>query len=155
VLGIGNPDRGDDAAGRAAAGLLRGVLPDHVEVAQADGEATDLVGRLERRFAAFIIDACASGAPAGTLHRFDVAAAPLPHAAFSVSSHGLGLHHAIELSRALGQLPPRCIVYAIEGEAFETGAPMSPAVLAAIRETAERVKGEPEAAGLPQEPRHA
>ncbi len=142
VLAIGNPDRGDDRAGRAAAHALRALAPDHVEVVEADGEATALLASLERAGAAFLIDACASGAPVGTIHRFDVAEAPLPQAAFSVSSHGLGLHHAIELARALGGLPSRCVVYAIEGACFDVGAPMSPAVAAAGGEAARRILAE-------------
>lgn len=142
VLGLGNPERGDDGAGRAAARTLRPLLPETVEVTEADGEMTDLLGRLEQADAAFVIDACRSGAPAGTLHRFDVAAAPLPQNGFCLSSHGLGLHAAVELARALDQLPGRCVVYAVEGGSFEAGAPLSPAVAAAAAEAAERVRAE-------------
>ena len=59
-----------------------------------------------------------------------------------MSSHGLGLHQAIELARALGQLPGRCVVYAIEGASFEAGAPLSPAVAAGAVEATERVRAE-------------
>lgn len=155
VLGLGNPDRGDDGAGRAAARVLRPLLLEDVEVTEADGEMTDLLGRLEQADVAFVIDACLSGAPVGTLHRFDVSKAPLPEGAFTVSSHGLGLHQAIELARALGQLPGRCIVYAIEGASFEAGAPLSPAVAAGAVEAIERVRAEIAAATNPQEPRRA
>jgi hydrogenase maturation protease len=134
VLGVGNPGRGDDGAGRAVAQALRGALPRAIELAECEGEATGILARLENASAALIIDACASGAPAGTVHRFDVSQAPLPQAAFGVSTHGFGLHEAIELARALGQLPARCVVYAIEGANFETGAPLSPAAAAAVRE---------------------
>jgi hydrogenase maturation protease len=155
VLGVGNPDRGDDGAGRAAARALRPLLPEDVEVTEADGEMTDLLGRLEQADAAFVIDACLSGAPAGTLHRFDVSEAPLPEGVFSVSSHGLGLHQAVELARAFGQLPGRCVVYAVEGASFETGAPLSPPVAAAAAEAAERVRAEIAAVTDQQERGHA
>lgn len=134
VLGIGNPDRGDDGAGRRVARLLRGRLPERIEVAEHDGEATALLARLEGAAAAYLIDACASGAPPGTVHRFDVSAAPLPHGVFGLSTHGMGLAAAVELARALGQLPLRCIVYAIEGESFAPGAPLSLPVSAAVAE---------------------
>lgn len=142
VLGIGNPDRGDDAAGRAAARLLRGALPDDVEVAEHDGEATSLLARLDGAEAAYLIDASASGAPSGAIRRFDAAAAPLPGGAVGLSSHGFGIAEAVELGRALGQLPPRCVVYAIEGACFEVGAPLSPAVLAAVADVAGRLRAE-------------
>jgi hydrogenase maturation protease len=139
VLGVGNPGRGDDGAGRAVAQALRGALPRAIEVAEADGEATDILARLDGASAAFLIDACASGAPAGTVHRFDVSDAPLPQGAFGVSTHGFGLHEAIELARALGQLPSHCVVYAIEGASFETGSPQSPSVARAVVEVANRL----------------
>jgi hydrogenase maturation protease len=139
VLGIGNLDRGDDAAGRRVARLLRWILPEDIEVAEHDGEATALLARFDGAAAAFLVDACTSGAPAGTVRRFDVSAAPLPEAAFGLSTHGFGLAEAVELARALGQLPPRCVVYAIEGASFAGGAPLSPAVAAAVADVARRL----------------
>lgn len=155
VLGVGNPDRGDDAAGRKVARLMRWMTPHHVEVTEHDGEATDLLSRIEGAAAAFLVDACVSDNPVGTVHRFDVNAAPLPQRMFSVSTHGFGLAEAIELARALGCLPPRCVVYAITGEAFETGAPLSPPVAAAIGDVARKLLTEITGDGSRREPRHA
>jgi hydrogenase maturation protease len=139
VLGIGNPNRGDDGAGPAVVRRLRGPMFDEAELIEEHGEAAALLARLEGRAAAFLIDACASGAPAGSVHRFDAAAAPLPQHAFTLSTHGLGLAEAIELARALRQLPQRCIVYAIEGACFEAGAPLTPAVADAVADVAQRL----------------
>ncbi len=142
VVGIGNPDRGDDGAGRAVARLLKGVLPANVTVAEQDGESASLIALLEDAASAILIDACVSGRAAGTVRRFDAGVAPLPEAKFSVSTHGLGLAEAVELARALGQLPARCIVYAIEAASFEDGDSLSPAVAAAVKETSERIRSE-------------
>jgi hydrogenase maturation protease len=142
VLAIGNRARGDDGAGPATARALRGALADGVELVEISGEAGDVLARLENAARVYVIDACASGAAPGTLHRFDVADAPLPHETFVLSSHGLGLNDAIELARALGVLPPICIVYAIEGAAFETGAPLSAAVAAAAEFAAAQILAE-------------
>jgi hydrogenase maturation protease len=142
VIGIGNPDRGDDAAGRSVLRLLRPMLPDDVALEEHDGEATSLLARFDCADAAFLIDACTSGGPVGAVYRFDAAATPLPAGAFGLSTHGFGLAEAIELARALGQLPPRCIVYAIEGGCFEIGTPLSPPVGAAVADVAGRVCAE-------------
>jgi len=142
VLGVGNPERGDDAAGRFVARRLREAPLDGVEIIEKGGEATELLAALKGASAAFIVDACASGAEAGALRRFDVAAEPLPSKAFALSSHGLGLAETVELARALGQLPPTCVVYAIEGESFEAGAPLSPKVAAAITDVVEKLRAE-------------
>ena len=142
VLGIGNAERGDDAAGRAVARLLQGRLPDDVEIAELEGEAMELLARFEGADAAFLVDACWSGAPAGSVRRLDVNVTPLQQGLFSLSTHGFGLAEAVELARALAQLPPYCVVYAIEGATFETGAPLSPAVAAAVADVAGRVQTE-------------
>jgi hydrogenase maturation protease len=135
VVGVGNPHRGDDAAGRAVARALRDTLPADVEIVEHDGEAAALIDCLERVDEAYLIDACSSGAPAGTRRRLDVAHARLPPERFA-STHGVGLAQAIELARALDVLPRRCIVYAIEGATFDVGAPLSAAVAAAVAATA-------------------
>ncbi len=142
VIGIGNSERGDDAAGRAVARLLRDPAPAGVEVLDQDGEATALLARLDQADCAVLIDASFSGAPPGTVRRFDVAREPLPRTGFAASTHGFGLVEAIELARTLGQLPRRCIVFAIEGESFDMGRSLTPAVERAVRGVAEQVRAE-------------
>lgn len=142
VIGIGNADRGDDGAGRAVARRLAGRLPSGVELLEHDGEATGLLAALEGATLAIFVDASASGRPPGTVQRFDVAAGPLPAGAFGLSTHGFGLVEAVELARALDALPARCVVYAIEGSSFESGAALSPAAAAAVETVADRIPDE-------------
>lgn len=144
VIGLGNRDRGDDAAGREVARRLRRLGLRGLDIVELNGEGLDVLARLETAGAAILVDACMSGAPPGTLRRFDVANAPLPAGAFGLSAHGFGLCEAIELARILGKLPPRCIVYAIEGAHFNVGAAISKDVLAAIDRVAEAVRVEVE-----------
>jgi hydrogenase maturation protease len=133
VIGVGNSDRGDDAAGLEAARRIGEAAPAHVRVIECAGDISDLVARLAEADRVILIDACSSGAPAGSVRRLVVAENPLP-ALGSVSSHGFGLAEAIELARALGQLPASCILYLIEGERFDTGAGISDTVLRGIGE---------------------
>lgn len=142
VIGIGNPDRGDDAAGRLVARRLSERLSPDVTVVELDGEVTSLLAHLESASAAWLIDACQSGAPAGTIRRYDAGEAALPQDWHDLSCHALGLREAIELARKLGRLPPHCIIYAIEGTSFDHGAPVQPAVAAAIEDVAERIAGD-------------
>ncbi|SKA34957.1 hydrogenase maturation protease [Enhydrobacter aerosaccus] len=140
VIGIGNPARADDAVGRVVARRLRAgeTLPG-VEIAELEGETTSLLALFERADVVILIDACASNRAPGTIHRFDAQAGSLPATAFNVSTHGLGLAEAIELARVLGQLPPRCIVYAIEAASVEPGQSLSPQVAAAADTVCERI----------------
>jgi hydrogenase maturation protease len=142
VIGIGNANRGDDAVGLEVAQHLRGTLPEDVEIAEQDGEAIALLQRFQGAEQTYLVDACASGAPAGIVRRYDVGVTPLPQEMFGVSTHGFGLAQAVELARALGDLPPRCVVYAIEGASFATGASLSPAVADAVIDVADRLYAE-------------
>ena len=133
VIGIGNLDRGDDAAGRAVALALRGRLPGSILLAEESGEATALLARVAGMDRAWLIDACVSSAPPGTLHRIDVTTTALPPGfTGTLSSHGFGLAEAIELARALGQLPRQCVVLGIEASDGHIGAALSPPVATAI-----------------------
>jgi hydrogenase maturation protease len=134
IVGVGSPDAGDDGAGPAVIAALRADPPP--DVALAFARPPDLPTLLEGTAAAVIVDACRSGAAPGALLFFDAAAADLPPAPFAVSTHGLGLAAALALARALGALPPVCVVIAVEGRAFAPGAPMTTAVAAAVPEAA-------------------
>ena len=143
IVGVGNPDRGDDGAGPAVIRHLKTRLQregaaEGVGLVENWGEATALVAALEGWRTAVLVDAAQSGAEPGTYRCFEASEGALPSGLAEVSSHGFGVAQAVELARALGTLPGRCVVYAIEGESFEAGAALSPAVARA----AETVGGE-------------
>jgi hydrogenase maturation protease len=139
IIGIGNAGRGDDAAGRAAVARLKARVPKDMRVIESDGEATALLARFSEADEVILIDAAMSGAVPGTVGRFDAHETPLPAARFGMSTHGFGLAEAIELARTLGQLPQRCVVYAIEGRSFALGDRLSPDVEAAVEAVVARI----------------
>jgi hydrogenase maturation protease len=139
VIGVGNPMRADDAAGIAVVRRLR--VRAGVRLLEQSGEATALLDALRGAPAALVVDA-ARGPQPGRVRRLDAAAQSLPPALFACSTHGFGVAEGIELARALGALPPVCVVYALEGAQFETGAAMSPAMQAAVAAVAARVEME-------------
>jgi len=139
VIGLGHPLRGDDAVGPATVELLRSRLAQTVRLVVLS-DPLRLLECWERASMAIVCDAVRSASPPGTLHRFEAHAAPLPATVRSVvSSHGIGLAEVVELARRLRQLPPRLIIYGIEGYRFELGASLSPEVAAAIPRTAEAI----------------
>ena len=103
-----------------------------------DGEATDLVDTLQSARRAWLIDAAQSNSPPGTIHRIDCTK-DIPLLRSTISSHGFGLAEAIGLARALGIMPPHCIIYAIEAVCFTLGKPHSPPVAKAAREVAHHI----------------
>ena len=79
-----------------------------------------------------IVDTVSSGAPAGTLHRFDAGENAVPARTFRSSTHAIGIADTIELARALGRLPRRVRVYGVEAGGFENGSALTPAVETAV-----------------------
>jgi len=142
VIGIGNRLAGDDAAGLEAARLLAGRREGAFRVVEHSGEGAGLIESWDGAAAVVLIDAARSGAEPGAVRRFDAGAEPLPAAAFRRSTHAFGVAEAVELARALGQLPPSLILYAIEGASFETGAGLSDAVAGRLPSAVEQILAE-------------
>ena len=141
AVGVGNPYRSDDGAGLAVAERLRETAPD-VEVVTCEQEPLRLLDAWNGAELAIVVDAVSSGAPSGTVHRFDATAEPIPPSVFRGSTHALGIGDAIELARTLGRLPDRVLVFGIEGERFTAGEQLSPAVAAAVGPLASELREE-------------
>jgi hydrogenase maturation protease len=129
VVGIGNRFRSDDAAGLEVASRL---ARSGVRAVEHAGEPIDLLFGWAGVERVVLVDAVRSGAAAGTVHRLDALATPLPRALFATSTHALGVAEAVELARALGRLPPSLSVYGIEGMSFAAGLGLSAPVAAAV-----------------------
>ena len=140
IIGIGNPYRGDDAVGLRIAQDIKKKSPDHVNVIEQSGEGISLMDSWKDSDAVILIDAVYSGAKPGTIHRFDAHTQPIPSKFFHYSTHAFGVAEAIELARALKQLPPHLIVYGIEGKCFEAGIKLSWEAEKAVEEVMMRVQ---------------
>lgn len=140
IMGIGNEARGDDAVGLVVARHLRHEIPDRVTVQEVRGEGIELLDRWQNADAVILIDASRSGAAPGTIHRLEPLTQTIPHGLFPCSTHAFGVAEAIELARALQQLPPRLVVYGIEGAQFDIGSKLSAAVLQAVPHVVQQVR---------------
>jgi hydrogenase maturation protease len=138
VIGVGNAWRGDDGAGLAVTRRLRELAPAGVEVREIEGDATALMDVWSGADRVVVVDAAKSGAPPGTVRRFDAHAAALPARLLRSSTHVFGVPDAIELARALGRLPATIEVYAIEGASFAAGDRLTPSVARAAETLAAR-----------------
>jgi hydrogenase maturation protease len=133
VIGIGNPFRGDDAAGLAVAQRIHSI-PAH---AQTTG-SYELIDMWSEVDDVVIVDGMHSGAPAGTVRVFDLEKDPLPPGTFA-STHAIGLREAVEMARRLGRLPSHLTVYGIEVDNVKPGFRMTPAVRRAVAEVAAEI----------------
>jgi hydrogenase maturation protease len=139
VIGVGNENRGDDAIGVNTSRWLREKLPNDVVIAEETGDGARLMELWKGFDVVVVIDAVRSGAEPGTIHKFEAHKSPLPTGLFreEYSTHTFGIPHAIELARAMNRLPRVLLVCGIEGERFDEGAPISPAIERAAQQLAE------------------
>jgi hydrogenase maturation protease len=132
VIGVGNEFRRDDGAGPAVVARLRDLAPDGVQLVITDGEPARLVEAWTGAALAIVVDAVRAQPPhPGQVHRF-VVDRPRAGMGRSASSHGLSLDDAIGLSMALGRMPGRLIVHAIEAADLAQGPGLTPPVAAAV-----------------------
>jgi hydrogenase maturation protease len=135
IIGIGSPF-GDDRFGWEAAEALRhsaamnAVAPGRIEILALDRPGAMLPAHWQEADIVILLDAIRSGAAPGTRHCLE--ARDLSNTSALCSSHGFGIVSAIELARALGNMPSRLLVRGIEADSSWTGFSLSPAVAGAL-----------------------
>lgn len=125
IVGVGNLDRGDDAAGVVAVRKLTDARTREL------GDCTGLIDIWAGEADVIVIDAMVSGGEPGSVRVFDACAEQLPTRAFP-STHAFGLAETIELARALRRLPETLAVFGIEAADVAPGATMTPMVSQAV-----------------------
>ena len=133
VIGVGNRDRGDDAAGPLVCDRLRARLGPTAAIRTfvCEGSILDLALHWEHDDHVIIVDAAQPGAEPGRIITIDACDDPLSTPG-ALSTHEIDVSVAIELARAIGRMPARLLLIGIEAEAVGWRAPPSAAVDAAI-----------------------
>ncbi|MFZ0951738.1 MAG: hydrogenase maturation protease [Candidatus Sulfotelmatobacter sp.] len=146
IIGCGNFDRGDDAAGLLVARRLRalgvetlGVEIPGLEIAEQSGESFSLMDCWTGFEQVIAVDATAPHGTPGQVRIWNAHADRLPEDVFPCSTHAFGLREAVELGRVMNRLPQTLLIYGIEGKRFFLGAPLSPEVERAVVSVAERL----------------
>lgn len=138
LVPLGTPFRGDDAVGRLVVDAVVAAGAD-VDVLECGDEPTRLIDQLEGRDLVVVVDAVASSAPSGTVHRVVCDDGRLPRELSLASTHAMGIADALDLARALGRGPRRVVLVGIEGRAFRLGDAVSSEVESAVRGAAAEV----------------
>jgi hydrogenase maturation protease len=124
-IGVGNEYRQDDGVGIF---IVRHPALLHLpgaRVAESQGDGAHLMDLWKGAGIVFVFDAVYSRNPAGAIYRLDAKKERIPADIFQLSTHSLGIADAVELSRALDQLPPELIFFGIEGKNFGQGQGLS------------------------------
>lgn len=148
----GEPTRGDDGLSPAAVEAVLARLPpavlDRVEVRCRPGlDPVDLLD-LPDDAAALVVD-CVVGPRPGSLVRLPLEELARSGGPAPASTHSLPIADVLHLARVVAGRSPRGVFLGLVGVSFELGAPLSPAVAAAlpsfgqaIRTEIERLLGE-------------
>ena len=140
VIGVGNEYRGDDGIGVCLAREVQVSNRTRVQVHEVSGELTQLMEWLASHRTVFLFDALEPAGAPGTIQRVEAHRQVVSDTFFHASTHSFGVAEAIELARALNQLPAVLIVYGVEGRSFDVGAPLSPEIEQAIPQVIHQVQ---------------
>jgi hydrogenase maturation protease len=158
VIGLGHPDRADDGVGPVLAGELEAYALARVRVESGSLDAAAMLDAWSGAAGAILLDCVRSGRPVGTVHCLDPFDGSVDGVSFGSSTHVLGIGTAVELARALGELPSRLALVGVEGRRFSMGGAMSrevqdaiPAAVRAAKELIARWRRE----STPEEERRA
>lgn len=130
IIGIGSAN-GDDRAGWRCIDLLRERFSRDDSEAIAIGEVTSILHHVEGCQRMAIVDACCSGAPAGTVTRCTWPD-PRIHGQHRHSTHGLGIAETLKLAEQLGRLPAEVTLFGVEVSACQPGSEISQPVAAGL-----------------------
>ena len=137
VIGLGSPDRGDDAVGLEVARRVADLHLPGVTVVEHE-DPTGLIDLWDTADLAVVVDAVRSGSAPGSLLVVEAGAdaGPLADQAWARTgrggTHAFGLAAAVELGRALHRLPRRLVLVGVEATQFEHGTELGAPVAAAI-----------------------
>jgi hydrogenase maturation protease len=118
---------------------LKAEVFSEAQVIEASGEGASLIEYMKDRECVLMFDAVYSGAKPGTILRFEVHNESIPTKFFNYSTHAFSVAEAIELARAMNQLPKTLLLYGVEGQNFGSGTELSSEVRNAIPEIIEKV----------------
>ena len=124
IIGIGNPDRGDDGAGWALIDAIQDLLPPCIVCRKSRGDISELLDLFSSSSTIYIIDAILCDLKAGeilqldenNLEDFDNKA---------TSTHALSLSRVIEMATLLEAMPKKLILYAISGKNYSLASNIS------------------------------
>lgn len=144
VIGCGNLLRGDDAVGPTLIRLLWDQgLPDSGVVLVDGGTAgMDVSFKMRGARRVVIVDASATGSVPGTIFRVPAAELEDLPTLEGLHSHAFRWDHALAFARWLlkDEYPDDITVFLIEAASVDFGAPLTPAVAAAMEVVAGKVR---------------
>jgi hydrogenase maturation protease len=135
IVGVGNLLLSDEGVGIHAARALREVsMPSHVRIFELGTRGLEILEVVEGFRKAIIIDAVKSGAPPGSIRRWQLGELLDTSAPRMVSLHEMDLMATLKIGRAIAKLPDEVIIIGIEPKLLSSGLELSTELKAKFQE---------------------
>lgn len=142
VIGVGNDFRGDDGIGLAVVERLKANPIPNIDYVTTERDVLSISTLLNKYENVIIIDSLMSDDEVGAIHRFEITDSVSKFEKQFSLSHSFSVVEMIELSRILGELPDKLLLYGIVGEQYDLGTSLSPKLRLAIPKASEMIMRE-------------
>lgn len=132
IVGIGNPYRGDDAAGWAVIDGLTKAVGSVIQLVKQRGDIAELVDIFANHKSVYLVDAFNSSDLKDAWKRIDLHKQPIIEESPQTSTHGFSISQAISLAKNLDLLPNKLILYAIKGNHYSITNSLTPPVAKSV-----------------------
>jgi hydrogenase maturation protease len=134
--------RRDDGAGWAVADAVAAAGIPGVLVVRQSGEGGALLESWRGMREVHVVDAVSARGAPGEILRIEAHREHVPADLFRYSTHAFAVAEAVELARALDELPPCVVLHGIQGSHFASGEGLSGPVAASVVEVAAMIEAE-------------
>jgi len=129
IVGVGNLLLSDEGVGIHAIRALREAsMPDHVKIFEFGTRGLEILEAVQGFKKAIIIDAVRSGAPPGSIRRWELVELLDTGAPRMLNLHEIDLLTALKVGRATARLPDEVIIIGVEPKLLSPGLELSPEV---------------------------
>jgi hydrogenase maturation protease len=139
LIGLGNEYCSDDGIGLVIARKIRERRISSVVVREESGEGASLMEAWHGYENVILVDAISSGSTPGTVFKINAREETVPAKFFHYSTHAFSVAEAVELARAMKALPPRIVIYGIEGANFSAGISISSIVSESAKNVVDQI----------------
>lgn len=145
IIGCGNLLRGDDGVGPILVRHLAEVgTPPGVRLADGGTAGMDVAFNMRGADRVIIVDACRTGAEPGALFKVPGEQLEQLPPLDGINLHAFRWDHALAFGRWLlkDEYPQDIVVYLVEADSLEPGAPLTPPVQATMEKLAQKLRDE-------------
>ncbi len=131
VLGVGNTLLSDDGAGvHVLKNLADFGLPQGAELVEGGIAGMGMLYLIEEAESLVVVDSVDAGAEPGAIFQFSPDEILVIAEEHNLSLHQAGLIEVLKVGRALGKLPPKVTIFAIQPKSIDWGLDLTPEVKA-------------------------